>query len=361
VPAHRPDPLRDAIALAERGRFAVEPNPIVGCVLARDGRVVGRGWHRAYGGPPAEVEALRDAGRRARGATAYVSLEPCSTAGKTGPCVQALVAAGVARVVWAADDPNPAHRGRAARVLEAAGIRCEAAALPREGAALLGPVRRALRLERPWVLLKWAASLDGRLSPAPGRGGAISGTQASRFVHDLRGRVEAVGVGVRTVLADDPRLTCRRPGGPPEGRAQPAAVVFDSRLRTPLDARLLGADRPVLLYAVRARGPKARALARRPGVEVVRAAGAGGRVDLEAALADLRRRGVRRLLVEGGGVLLGALLARGLADQVAAITAPLVLGGRGPSIEPAKPLAARLSSPRWRRLGHDMLLEGYVR
>lgn len=361
--------LLEAAALAARGRFRVEPNPLVGALVVSEGRVVGRGWHRAYGGPHAEVEALRAAGPRARGATAYVTLEPCSTHGKTPPCVEALVRARVARVVYAERDPNPAHGGRAARALRAAGIRVDGPIGLDAPRALLAPFRRWLPAGRPWVVAKWAMSMDGRTSPAEGEGGALSGTRAARLVHDLRGRVEAVAVGVGTVLADDPRLTCRRPGGPPHGRPQPIAVVFDSALRTPLDANVVRESspaRPLLLFTARPRTAKAAALAALPGVAVIPAAGADGRVDLTLALDALHAVGVRRLLLEGGGTLAGAFLREGLVDQVAALVAPRLLGGRDAPL----PLVAtgiddladapRLDPLRVRRVGDDVWIDGLV-
>jgi diaminohydroxyphosphoribosylaminopyrimidine deaminase/5-amino-6-(5-phosphoribosylamino)uracil reductase len=362
--------LREAVALAEAGRFAVEPNPLVGCVIVRDGRVVGRGRHRAYGGPHAEVEALARAGRAARGAIAYVSLEPCSSVGKTPACTGALSAAGVARVVYAARDPDPANAGRAAAALRRGGVPAARSTASPEARDLLAPFRRALALRRPWVIAKWAMSLDGRIAPRAGVGGRLTGVRAERWLHDLRGRVEAVAVGAETVLVDDPRLDCRRPGGPPNGRPQPAAVVFDSTLRIPLDSRLVrGASeaRRLLVLTTRGHDRKAVALREAPGVEVIETTpDRDGRVDLAAGLRALRQRGVRRLLVEGGAVLTGALLRRGLVDQVAAWAAPVLLGGDGaPTALAATGItdlarAPRLSRARVRRLGDDVLFEGYV-
>jgi diaminohydroxyphosphoribosylaminopyrimidine deaminase / 5-amino-6-(5-phosphoribosylamino)uracil reductase len=361
--------LREALAQAEVGRFAVEPNPLVGCVIVAKGRVVGRGGHRAYGGPHAEVEALARAGRAARGGVAYVSLEPCSRAGKTAPCTDALLSAGVSRVVFAARDPNPENAGRAARTLSRGGVPARSSTLP-EAKALLAPFRRALALGRPWVIAKWAMSLDGRIAPRAGAGGRLTGVHAERWLHDLRGRVEAVAVGAETVLVDDPRLDCRRPGGPPNGRPQPFAVVFDSTLRIPLDSALVrgaSATRRVLVLTTRGHDRKAAALRAVPGVEVIETkASREGRVDLAGGLRALHRRGVRRLLVEGGAVLTGALLRRGLVDQVAVWATPVLLGADGAPTALAGTgftdlaRAPRLSRTRVRSLGDDVLVEGYV-
>jgi diaminohydroxyphosphoribosylaminopyrimidine deaminase/5-amino-6-(5-phosphoribosylamino)uracil reductase len=366
--------LREALALAERGRHDVEPNPPVGCVLARGGEVVGRGWHRAYGGAHAEVEALRDAGARARDATAYVSLEPCSTHGKTGPCTEALRSAGVREVVWAFDDPTPAHAGRAAAVLAGAGVATRRAT-PAGAADPAAPIlRHALARSRPWTVLKWAMSADGRTSPAAGRGGRLSGDAAMRFVHDLRGRVEAVAVGIGTVLSDDPVLTCRLPGGTPEGRPQPLRVVFDSGLRIPVRSALVGSaseEAPLLVVYGRGETSDASGAARRDalaraGVSFL-AVGDEQGLDVEAALDALHARGVRRLLVEGGTRLATAFVRAEVVDQVFCLLAPLLLGGEGAPT----PLggtgvadvggAPRLAGVRAHVLeGGDVLVRGYA-
>jgi diaminohydroxyphosphoribosylaminopyrimidine deaminase/5-amino-6-(5-phosphoribosylamino)uracil reductase len=353
------------MALAGKGLFAVEPNPPVGCVLEREGRVVGEGWHLAFGGPHAEVVALQEAGDEARGATAYISLEPCSRVLKTGACTAALAEAGVARVVFASADPNMPAEGL--EQLRSAGIQVEGPSLEEEGSALLHRFRRAQALRRPWVALKWAMSLDGRIAPARGRGGRISGTRSQAHAHDLRGHADAVAVGVETVLVDDPRLTCRLEGGVPHGRAQPLRVVFDSSLRTPPTSVLLddAPHVPVLVICVAADAVRREGL-EACGAEVAEVPAADGGVDLTAALALLHERGVRRLLVEGGARVHGALIQARLADQVHAYVAPIVLGGgdapfavSGTRIR-AVSEALRLEDVQWRRLDDDLLLQGYL-
>lgn len=341
---------------------------MVGAVVVRGGRVVGRGWHRAYGGPHAEVEALRAAGPRARDATVYLSLEPCSTVGKTAPCVDALLAARVARVVYASRDPDPRNGGRASRPLRAAGVRVEGPVGAPGADALLVPFRRGLAHARPWVLWKWASSLDGRVSPGAGRGGTLSGPRSMRLLHEIRGRVDAVVVGVGTVRADDPRLTCRRRGGPPDGRHQPLAVVLDTEARTPRSAGLVARVEPGRRVLVLVRDPssaRARRLAARPGVEVVAVRCVRGRLDPAACLAVLHARGVHRVLLEGGPRVAASFLAAGLVDQVAALLTPLLLGADGaPTALSGTPFsdlatAPRLTEVRVRRLGDDVLVEGY--
>lgn len=363
---HDIERLRRALALAAKGRFRVEPNPIVGCVLEAGGRVVGEGWHDGFGGPHAELRALAAAGEAARGATAYLSLEPCSRHGKTPPCVDALLRAGVARVVFAAADPHPDEAGRGRARLSAAGVAVVGPALEGEGRLLLERFRASLGRERPWTILKWAMSADGRAAPRRGSGGQLTGARAQAEVHELRGRCDAVLVGRGTLESDDPLLTCRLPAGPPDGRPQPLRLVVTRRLEG-LRGRLLesAAQGPVGVAVGRADPALARALGAR-GVEVLEVGPAEGRVDLERLLALLRTRGVARLLVEGGARLHGALLAAGLADQVQAWVAPLVLGGAQavPAVEgsgvQAVDSAWRLHEPQWRKVGDDLLLQGFA-
>ena len=369
---HDVDRTHRALRLARKGFFAVEPNPPVGCVIERgEAGIVGEGWHAAFGGPHAEVAALRLAADRAKGATAYVSLAPCGQHGKTPPCADALIQAGIQRVVYAAPDPSPVEQDAGLDRLRRAGIDVEGPveALRSEADALLGRFRHALGRSRPWVALKWAMSLDGRIAPRIGAGGAISGPRARVLTHEWRGGADAVAVGVGTVLSDDPLLTCRLEGGPPHGRAQPRRVVFDPDLRTPVDGRLAmdAYATPVVLVA----GPEAP----RDRRKALEAAGchievvdlkAPQRLDLEAALECLGALGIRRLLVEGGAQIHGSFLREGLADQVAAFVAPLLLGGPKavPAVEGAGfedlAHAPRLEDVMWRRLGDDLLLQGYL-
>jgi diaminohydroxyphosphoribosylaminopyrimidine deaminase / 5-amino-6-(5-phosphoribosylamino)uracil reductase len=311
----RRDPFLDAVmgravALAARGLGYTSPNPVVGCVVLDErGEVAGEGWHEQAGGPHAEVNALAVAGDRARGGTAVVTLEPCDHTGRTGPCSLALVAAGVARVVYAVADPHPAAGGGAAR-LAAAGVEVVGgvgeAAAERVNEAWL----HAVRTGRPHVLWKTAVTLDGRSAAADGTSRWITSAQSRLDVHVLRSRVDAVLVGVGTVLADDPALTVRDlPGGQPVAR-QPLRVVLDAAGRTPPGARVRDDTAPSLVLTAADVGP-----------------GAGGRgVDLAAALHLLHGRGVRSVLLEGGPTLAGAAVDAGLVDRVVAYVAPALLG-----------------------------------
>jgi diaminohydroxyphosphoribosylaminopyrimidine deaminase/5-amino-6-(5-phosphoribosylamino)uracil reductase len=361
--------MERALSLARKGHFGVEPNPPVGCVLVRgaDG-VVGEGWHAAYGGPHAEVAALALAGERARGATAYVSLVPCSRQGKTGPCTEALRRAGVARVVYAADDPEEPATGAGLHPLRESGVRVEGPLLPERGAQVVRRFLEARARPRPWVVLKWAMAITGHVAARRGAGGAVSGERALRFAHDLRAHVDAVAVGMGTVRADDPRLTCRLVGGPPDERPQPLRVVFDPGLTTPPGARLLATidEAPVLFFCASGAPATARRALEARGAQVVVVPSAERGLSLPAALARLREGGVRRLLVEGGARLHGSFLRAGLADQATVIVAPRILGGPDAvaAVEdagfPDAAGAPALEEVAWRRLGDDLLLQGYV-
>ncbi len=355
-----------AIALARKGRFAVEPNPPVGCVIEQDQTVVGEGWHKGYAGPHAEIEALTLAGESAHGATAYVSLEPCNHDGKTPPCVDALIAAKVERVVYGTRDPNPEAADGIERLV-AAGIQVDGPLLEADARALLARFVASLESARPWIIGKWAMSLDGSIAPRRGGGGAISGRRAQLVTHDLRGRVDAIAVGIGTVLADDPLLTCRLEGGP-AGGAQPMRVVFDPLLHTPLSARLVRDARSssvVIVCGERVDDARRDAL-EAAGCETWVMAVDDDALDLDAVTRALRTRGVRRMLVEGGARIHGAFLRAGLVDQVTAFVAPRILGG----IEAVPAVvdsgfddlesAPVLEEVMWRKVGDDLMLQGYV-
>lgn len=316
-----------ALVLAARGRGYVEPNPMVGCVIVRGGRVVGEGYHRRFGGPHAEVHALRAAGARAKGADVYVTLEPCVHHGKTPPCVEALIAAGVKRVIAAMRDPFGKVRGRGLRRLRAAGIDVRVGLLERQARQLNAPYLMLQRAGRPWVILKWAQSLDGRLATRTGDSQWISSPQSRRTAHQLRARVDAVLVGVNTVLADDPRLDCRTV----KPKRVATRVVLDPALHTPLSAKLVGTAKqaPVLIVTspTAAKKPKAASL-RRHGVELLAVRTRGAGLDLPTLLMELGRRGMTNIMVEGGGKTLGLFYDAGLADEVIVFVCPRLIGGQ---------------------------------
>lgn len=335
--ALRVDDLRQmarALQLARRGRYTTQPNPRVGCVVVRDGVVVGEGWHERAGTPHAEGHALRAAGDRARGATAYVTLEPCSHHGRTPPCADALIAAGVARVVVAMTDPNPLVAGGGLAKLRAAGIAVETGVLEAEAQALNEGFVRRMTQGRPLVRLKLAQSLDGRTAMRSGESQWITGPAARRDVQRLRAQSGAVITGVETVLADDPALNVRPEDWAdwPAGVApvQPLRVVLDSRLRTPATARLFATEGAVAIATLAASAearPDSVAALTAAGAEVwALPAGADGRVDLAALLDRLGQAQVNEVLVETGPTLAGAFVARGLVDELVLYQAPTLLG-----------------------------------
>jgi diaminohydroxyphosphoribosylaminopyrimidine deaminase / 5-amino-6-(5-phosphoribosylamino)uracil reductase len=313
--------MAQALLLAGRGLFTTQPNPRVGCVIAHGDEVVGTGFHQRAGEPHAEVFALREAGERARGASAYVTLEPCAHYGRTPPCADALVAAGVRRVVIASEDPFPQVNGRGIDKLRAAGITVETG-LMREAARELN-IGFFSRIERgrPWVRVKLAMSLDGRTALANGESKWITGEAARADVQRWRARSSAILSGSGTVLADDPRLTVRLPEG--EAFAPPLRVILDRQLRTPAGSHVLDGSVPtLLLHGAAASGADER-FAR---VERVALAMQGDVLDLRAALALLAGRGCNEVHVEAGPTLCGALFAAGLVDELLLYVAPLLLG-----------------------------------
>lgn len=325
--------MRRAVELAARGLGTTSPNPVVGCVvLASDGSVAGEGWHEYAGGPHAEIQALTAAGTKARGGTAVITLEPCSHTGRTGACTAALLAAEVKRVVHAVSDPNPIAAGGAA-LLRAAGVDVKGGLLASEAARGNEAWLHAVSRGRPFVIWKYAASLDGQVAAQDGTSRWITGEAARRDVHRLRAEVDAVAVGVGTVVADDPQLTVRT--DPPAGR-QPFRVVFDRSGRTPTGARVRDAAAETLIT------PEAPA----------------------AALQELRARGIVSVLLEGGPTLAGAFWASGLIDKVIGYVAPVLLGsGRYPAMAGAGvdtiAAAGRLRLDDVTRFGDDVRLTSY--
>ncbi len=311
-----------ALHLAERGLCSTHPNPRVGCVIVKDGQVVGEGWHERAGGPHAEILALQQAGTRADGATLYVTLEPCCHHGRTAPCTDAVMAAGVKQIVVAMEDPNPQVAGNGLRVLQGAGIKVSAGLLAAEAEALNCGFVMRMRAGRPWVRAKLAMSLDGRTAMASGESQWITGTEARRDVHRLRARSSAIMTGIGTVLCDDPSLTVRLDDD--EQQHQPLRVILDSRLRTPPQARLLDlpGDTLILTGEQQAAGDAPFAA----GVEVTGLPLVDGRMDLAAVLQHLGNREINEVHLEAGATLCGALLAAGLVDELVIYLGPHLMG-----------------------------------
>ncbi len=338
--------MTQALTLAARGAGRVAPNPLVGAVIVRDGKVVGEGWHAVSGGPHAEVVALNAAGDRARNATLYVTLEPCNHHGKTPPCTQAIINAGIARVVYAIPDPNPVAAGGAER-LQAAGIAVTSGVEATAAAELNAPFLFAARgAQRPFVTVKLAVSVDGAIVDASRARGWLTGPEARIAVHQLRASADAVAVGLGTALADDPALTVRDVEAP---RVPPRRVVFDRQVRLPLGSQLATTARvsPVVLVVDPASETDLAASGRRTalesaGVEFLVAA------TVDEALTALRSQGIRHLLVEGGATLASTLLEAGFVDRLITFQAPVILGAQALPAFAALPSRAASSAPRMR-------------
>jgi diaminohydroxyphosphoribosylaminopyrimidine deaminase / 5-amino-6-(5-phosphoribosylamino)uracil reductase len=345
-----------ALTLGRRGLGRTGPNPAVGAVIVKNGLIVGRGWTQPGGRPHAEVEALRRAGAAARGAALYVTLEPCSHYGKSPPCADAVIAAGIARVVSALEDPNPEVAGAGHARLRAAGIAVDVGLGAEEARRdHAGHIRR-MRDGRPHVLLKLAASADGKAGAAGRKPVAITGERVRERVHLLRAESDAIMVGIGTALADDPILTCRLPG---MAGYSPLRVVLDSMLRLPTGSRLVRSARQVPLWVVTAaQAPSAAAAAlEAAGVTVLFVPRADGRLDLPAVLRLLAERGVSRLMVEAGPILAAALLAADFVDEVALFRSDKVVGPDGIDALEGMPLTALGRSPHLASIRREIIGE----
>lgn len=352
----RPDFMRRALRLARRGIPRTSPNPAVGAVLVRGARVVGEGYHRAAGMPHAEIEAIRRAGAAARGADLYVTLEPCGRRGRTGPCTEAIVAAGIRRVAAAVQDPNPLVDGRGFLALRAAGVVVHSGLLEEEARALIRPYCRWIVSGRPFVTLKLAVSLDGQIAASSGSSRWITGERARRMVHGMRGRSDAVLVGGETFRRDDPLLTARR-----RGARDPVRIVLTSDLSGAADSRMVREAGTGTVFAC-PRGVRAEDVARvrARGARVLVLPSRQGRVGAGVFLAALGREGITSLLVEGGGRTAGWLASSGAVDRYVLFLAPLLLGEgvRAVSGFSVRRLgdAKRLVFTSVRRLGEDLVV-----
>jgi len=348
-----------ALELARRGRGSVHPNPMVGCVIVRGGRVIGEGYHHAYGKDHAEVDALKKVGAKARGATMYVNLEPCAHFGKTPPCMIAVAGAGIRHLVAAMQDPNPQVSGKGFAFLKKHGVRVSRGLLEKEAAELNRAFITRIKQHRPYVTLKAAVSLDGKISTARGESKWITGPEARKRGHVLRAEVDAVAVGIGTILKDNPSLTAHGTG------RNPKRIIFDSTLRIPRKARVLDKAAPTwVLTTSRAPSAKRRALERRGNSVYTVAHDNKGNVSLSEAARVLAREGVTHLLVEGGGTLNAAFLQAGLVDEVVWFIAPIIIGGEnaktaveGAGIDKLKKAWA-LKDIKLERIGQDLCLQG---
>ena len=336
--------MTQALRLAERGLFTAHPNPMVGCVLVKNGDVVGEGWHKVAGEAHAEINALQAAGTAAKGATAYVTLEPCSHHGKTPPCVDALIAAGVAEVIVGIQDPNPEVNGRGIEALAKAGITVRVGILEEQVERQLSGFLTRVRTGRPFVRLKIACSIDGCIAMASGQSEWISGPESRADVQRLRARSGAILSGIGTVLADDPSFTVRDPGIDTCGR-QPLRVVLDKDLRMPLSAEMLALPGGTLLYCTNDSNRDALIEA---GADIVKVGAVDRLVNAAAVLDDLGRREINDVLVEAGPALAGNLISNDLVDELVIYQAPHIMGSE---------TRGMATTPRWQRLAQRLSLD----
>jgi diaminohydroxyphosphoribosylaminopyrimidine deaminase/5-amino-6-(5-phosphoribosylamino)uracil reductase len=350
-----------ALELAERGRGHVEPNPLVGAIVVREGKNVGEGWHQRFGGAHAEVVALSAAGTLARGATLYVTLEPCCHHGKTPPCTDALLHAGITRVVAAMLDPFPEVAGRGAERLRSAGVDVDMGIAETAARTLNAPYLKLLGTGRPYVHAKWAMTLDGKIATSTGDSQWISNESSRRLVHELRGRMDAIIVGIGTALKDDPLLTARPPG--PRAAMR---VVLDSHGRLPPTSQLARTAREVATLVVAGKGTpsSSRAAVRDLGCEILELSGGARGLSVTSLLDELGRRRFTNLLVEGGSTVLGSFLDAGEIDEVHVFLAPLLIGGATATSavagRGAEKIAEGLRLARWevRSVDGDVYLHG---
>ncbi len=354
-----------ALELAEKARGRTSPNPMVGAVLVKDGEVVGKGFHVKAGSAHAEVVALTDAGERAKGTTAYVTLEPCCHYGRTGPCTEALLKAGVKKVVVAMKDPNPLVAGQGLAILREAGLEVESGLLEEEAIRLNEVFLKYITTKRPFVVLKAATSLDGKIATANGESKWITGEAAREYGHRLRDTYDAILMGVTTILADDPSLTARLP----EGRGRdPIRIILDSQARTPTGAKVLIQESAAhtIVATTEAAPVERRASLLAAGAEVLVIPGAGPGVDLVKLMEILGEKQITSVLIEGGGKVNGSALTAGIVDKVAWFLAPKIIGGdaapgpvRGAGVAALKD-ATKLYDVVLEKLGEDTLMTGYT-
>ena len=312
-----------AIELARKAEGCTSPNPIVGAVIVKNGKIVGHGYHKKAGLAHAEINAISQAGKKARGGTLYVTLEPCNHFGKTPPCTDAIINSGIKTVIAAMPDPNPLTKGRGIKILKKHGIKVIVGVLEKEAKAMNRPFTKFITSGMPFVTIKTAQSLDGKIATRTGDSKWITSESARRYVHTLRARSDAVMVGVNTVIADDPRLTARIPGV----KAQPIRVIVDSDLKTPLNARALKEKWSGIIIAT-CSNSKRIINYKKLGAEVFILKRTGGKVDLRSLLRELAKRGIVNILVEGGGTLNASLLSGRLIDRMLFFIAPKIIGGR---------------------------------
>lgn len=353
--------MRLALDLARKGEGMTSPNPVVGAVIVRNGRIAGKGYHKKAGLPHAEINAIEDAGKMAKGSTLYVTLEPCDHFGRTPPCTDAIINSGIKNVIVAALDPNPVTSGRGIRTLNKSGINTKVGLLGNEARAMNKPFEKYITKKLPYVTVKAAESLDGKIAARSGDSKWITSESSRRYVHGLRRKADAVMVGANTVLRDDPSLMART-----RGTEQPVRIIVDSALRTPLNARIFsGIKESPLIIATASGSSRAKRYEAR-GARVLKVAPKNGMVSLKALLRELAKMEITNILVEGGGSLNASLFEEGLVDKVIFFVAPKIIGGKS-AITPVEGRGAgdigsavKLKNVRAKRFGDDIMIEAEV-
>lgn len=359
--------MRLALELAKRGKGLTSPNPCVGAVIVKGGKIIGKGYHKRAGRPHAEIYALRQAGRKARGATLYVSLEPCRHYGKTPPCVNAIISHKIKRVVTAMKDPNPLNDGKGLKTLRKNGIKVESGILKDEAKKLNEAFIKFITKKIPFVTVKVAQSLDGKIATHTGDSKWITNEVAREYVHMLRGKVDAILVGVKTVLRDDPLLTAR----PKDRKAgkQPFRIILDSKLRTPLNARIFSkASSGKVIIATTRLAPKDKLEAlERKNAEILIVSSKDGKVNIKSLMKELRKKDIAHVLVEGGGEAIASVIEAKVVDKVLFFIAPKIIGGRqattsveGSGVDRIS-RAIKLKEVSFENIGDNFLIEGYIK
>ncbi len=359
--------MEQALSLARLALGQVSPNPAVGAVVVKGGAVIGQGFTQPPGSPHAEVMALNQAGKEARGATMYVTLEPCAHYGRTPPCTQAIKEAGIIEVHLAMLDPNPLVSGRGKEELEKEGIRVYLGEYEAEAKRLNEAYTKFITTGKPFLIAKFAMSLDGKIATRSGDSKWITGVEARQYVHSLRYTADAIMAGVNTVLIDDPQLTCRCCGGRGgTAKRQPLRVIVDGKGRTPLSARIFHEPGKTLVAFGRRATPEEKEAFKQAGAELLELSSKEGLVDLNTLMEELGRRGITSVLAEGGGTLLGSLFDSGLVDKVIAFIAPIIIGGEKAKMavagEGVEKLAdsIKLKDVSLEKIGDDFVITGYV-
>lgn len=351
--------MRLAIESAKKGVDKTAPNPLVGCIVVKDGKIVGSGYHKQFGGPHAEIFALRQSRKKAKGATCYVTLEPCAYYGKTPPCIDAIIRSGVKELVCAVKDPHPLNSGRGLKILKQHGIKVRSGILKKEAEVLNAGFFKRIKRERPLITLKLAQSLDGKIATNKGDSKWISSLKSRRLVQDLRKRHDAIMIGINTLLTDDPILTIRN------SKRQPLKIIVDTKLKIPLTAKIFTSLSPgkAIIATTRDSSQAKENALKEKGADIIRVSSTFKRVDLKVLMKQLFLRGVGSVLVEGGGEIAASLLEKELVDKLFLFIAPIVIGGRkapnsiGGNGADKVNQAIGFKDVKTRKVGRDLLIE----